>query len=86
LDFRLKRRSGGFGRQGDRFGILDFGFSIEEGDREVLGVRAIDINVITRLREPQDNYAAQSSEISPTRNTDYYSGFGKNHQPHAGSD
>ncbi len=34
---------GGFGRQGDRFGIFDLGFSIEEGDGEVLGVRAIDL-------------------------------------------
>jgi hypothetical protein len=33
---------GDFGREGDRFGILDLGFWMEEGDWEVLGVRAID--------------------------------------------
>jgi len=50
LDFRFwildgKGGLGGFGREGDRFWILDFGFWIEEGDWEVLGVRAIDLTL-----------------------------------------
>ena len=36
---------GGFGREGDRFWILDLGFWIEQGDWEVLGVRAEDLTL-----------------------------------------
>ena len=54
MDFRFgildgRGGLGGFGRQGDRFWILDFGFGIEEGDWEVLGVRAEDLGLSRKL-------------------------------------